>query len=155
MHTSTSYTYSPATTTTNAWVDTLHSRGVGYAYQFNTLQEVLKKANSEKYPPYNIRAISKDHYIIEIALAGFTKSSLTVEIQDQVLKVSGEGINTTLSPSEFDYIHQGIARRDFEHVFPLAEYVIVDKAEFEDGLLTITLIRELPESMKAKTIDIK
>jgi molecular chaperone IbpA len=141
--------------TANAWVTTLHSRGVGYAYQFNTLQEVLEKANSEKYPPYNIRAINKDHYIVEVALAGFDKRALTVEVQEQVLKISGEGINTTLSPSEFDYVHQGIARRDFEHVFPLAEYVEVTEAQFEDGLLTVTLRRELPEEKKEKIITIK
>jgi len=139
----------------NAWVNTLHSRGVGYAYQFNTLQQVLKEANSEKYPPYNIRAITKDHYVVEIALAGFDKNALSVQVQEQVLKISGEGINTTLSPSEFDYVHQGIARRDFEHIFPLAEYVVVDGAEFEDGLLTVTLRRELPEEKKEKIIKIK
>lgn len=139
----------------NAWVNTLHSRGVGYAYQFNTLQQVLKEANSEKYPPYNIRAITKDHYVVEVALAGFDKNALSVQVQEQVLKISGEGINTTLSPSEFDYVHQGIARRDFEHIFPLAEYVVVDGAEFEDGLLTVTLRRELPEEKKEKIITIK
>jgi len=146
-------TYTP--TSANAWVDNLHSRGVGYAYQFNMLQEILKKANSEKYPPYNIRAITKDHYIVEVALAGFNKDAITVEVQDQVLKISGEGINTTLSPSEFDYVHQGIARRDFEHVFPLAEYVDVTEAEFSDGMLTVTLRRELPEEKKPKIIAIK
>jgi len=146
-------TYTP--TSANAWVDNLHSRGVGYTYQFNMLQEILKKANSEKYPPYNIRAITKDHYIVEVALAGFNKDAITVEVQDQVLKISGEGINTTLSPSEFDYIHQGIARRDFEHVFPLAEYVDVTEAEFSDGMLTVTLRRELPEEKKPKIIAIK
>jgi molecular chaperone IbpA len=119
------------------------------------LQEILKKANSEKYPPYNIRAITKDHYIVEVALAGFNKDAITVEVQDQVLKISGEGINTTLSPSEFDYVHQGIARRDFEHVFPLAEYVDVTEAEFSDGMLTVTLRRELPEEKKPKIITIK
>jgi len=146
-------TYTPPSA--NAWVDNLHSRGVGYAYQFNMLQEILKKANSEKYPPYNIRAITKDHYIVEVALAGFNKDAITVEVQDQVLKISGEGINTTLSPSEFDYVHQGIARRDFEHVFPLAEYVNVTEAEFSDGMLTVTLRRELPEEKKPKIIAIK
>ena len=146
-------TYTP--TSANAWVDNLHSRGVGYTYQFNMLQEILKKANSEKYPPYNIRAITKDHYIVEVALAGFNKDAITVEVQDQVLKISGEGINTTLSPSEFDYVHQGIARRDFEHVFPLAEYVDVTEAEFSDGMLTVTLRRELPEEKKPKIIAIK
>ena len=140
---------------TNAWMTTLHSRGVGFAYQFYNLQQVLEKANSEKYPPYNIRAINKDHYVVEVALAGFDKNALKVQVQEQVLTISGEGINTTLSPSEFDYVHQGIARRDFEHVFPLAEYVVVDGAEFEDGLLTVTLRRELPEEKKEKVIKIK
>ena len=143
------------TPATNAWMATLHSRGVGYAYQFHNLQQVLEKANSEKYPPYNIRAINKDHYVVEVALAGFDKRALKVQVQEQVLTISGEGINTTLSPSEFDYVHQGIARRDFEHVFPLAEYVEVTEAEFEDGLLTVTLRRELPEEKKEKVIKIK
>lgn len=143
------------TPATNAWMTTLHSRGVGYAYQFHNLQQVLEKANSEKYPPYNIRAINKDHYVVEVALAGFDKRALKVQVQEQVLTISGEGINTTLSPSEFDYVHQGIARRDFEHVFPLAEYVEVTEAEFEDGLLTVTLRRELPEEKKEKVIKIK
>ena len=94
------------TPATNAWMTTLHSRGVGFAYQFYNLQQVLEKANSEKYPPYNIRAINKDHYVVEVALAGFDKNALKVQVQEQVLTISGEGINTTLSPSEFDYVHQ-------------------------------------------------
>lgn len=138
-----------------AFATTLASRGVGFAPHFAFLSEVLSQAQSQKYPPYNLRAINGDKYIIELALAGFTKESLSVELQNNVLTVSGEGLNSTLPPSEFDYIHQGIARRDFTQSFPLAEHIEVESAEFEDGMLTITLVRNLPEEMKPKTIKIK
>jgi molecular chaperone IbpA len=134
---------------------TLAARGVGFAPHFAFLSEVLSQTQDQKYPPYNLRAINQDEYIIELALAGFTKDNLSVVLKDQVLIISGEGLNSTFSNSEFDYVHQGIARRDFEQSFPLAEHVIVDNAEFKDGLLTITLKRELPEELKPKTIKIK
>ena len=137
-------------------VDHLTLRGIGFANQFHFFEELFK-ANTypPKYPPYNIRAITKDYYIIEIALAGFPKESLSVTLKDNVLTVEGEGINTTLSESEFDYVHQGIARRDFKHDFPLAEHIEVKSAEFEDGMLNIELIRNTPEELKPKSIKIK
>ena len=144
--------YWPSTSLTNI----LATRGIGFANQFHFFEELFK-ANTypPKYPPYNIRAINKDYYIIEIALAGFPKESLSVTLKDNVLTVEGEGINTTLSESELDYVHQGIARRDFKHDFPLAEHIEVKSAEFEDGMLNIELIRNTPEELKPKTIKIK
>lgn len=137
------------------FANSLASRGVGFAPHFAFLSEVLAQAQTQKYPPYNIRAINDDSYVIELALAGFTKDDLTITLKDNVLTVSGEGVNSYLSDSEFDYIHQGIARRDFDQTFPLAEHVQVESAEFKDGLLTINLKRELPEELKPKTIKIK
>jgi molecular chaperone IbpA len=137
-------------------VETLNLRGVGFASQFHFFEELFKSNTyPPKYPPYNIRAINKDYYIIEIALAGFPKESLFVTLQDKILTVKGEGINTTLSDSEFDYVHQGIARRDFKHDFPLADHIEVKTATFEDGMLTIELVRNIPEELKPKTIKIK
>jgi molecular chaperone IbpA len=150
----------PATTqrvyTNGNLVEHLTLRGIGFANQFNFFEELFKaNTTPAKYPPYNIRAISNDYYVIEVALAGFPKDSLSVTLKDNILTVEGEGINTTFGNNEFDYVHQGIARRDFKHDFPLAEHIEVKGAAFEDGMLTIELVRNTPEELKPKAIKIK
>ena len=128
---------------------------IGFDPLLTVFREVSTAAKQASYPPYNIRQVNKDLYYIEMALAGFDKDGLSISKQENVLTVSGEGVNSHLGNSEFDYIHQGIARRDFDQEFTLADHMEVTKAEFEDGLLTITVERILPEEKKPKNIPIK
>jgi molecular chaperone IbpA len=149
------YVTKPQTVTINSLFPHFDRWAIGFDPLLSAFKEVSSAAKQASYPPYNIRQINKDHYIIEMALAGFEKEGLSITLQENILSVSGEGINSFLPNSEFDYIHQGIARRDFEQEFSLAEHMEVKSAEFESGLLTITLERVLPEEKQPKQIPIK
>lgn len=104
------------------------------------------------YPPYNIERVDEDHYKITMAVAGFALSDLDIESKSNQLTVKG------LKPKVEDkrqYLHQGIAERSFEHRFQLADFVSVNGANLENGLLHIDLVRELPEAMKPRSIPIQ
>lgn len=144
----------PKSVTINSLFPNFDRWAIGFDPLLTVFKEVSTAAKQTSYPPYNIRQVNKDLYYIEMALAGFDKAGLSISKQDKILTVSGEGINSQFGNSEFDYIHQGIARRDFDQEFTLADHMEVTKAEFEDGLLTITVERILPEEKKPKTIPI-
>jgi molecular chaperone IbpA len=101
------------------------------------------------YPPYNIKKIDDEHFEIEMAVAGFGKANLDIEIKDDTLTITGKHDAT-----ENDYIYQGIANRAFTREFTLADTVVVKNAELVNGLLKIALERYIPEEKKAKKIDI-
>ena len=102
------------------------------------------------YPPYNIRG-NEEKGVIEMALAGFTKDDLNVEVKDNLLTIIGK----KEKKSQDDIWHRGISERNFSKRFQLHEHVIVDDADFKDGMLTVNYHREVPESEKPKTIKIK
>ena len=102
------------------------------------------------YPPYNIRG-NEDKGVIEIALAGFTKDDLNVEVKDNLLHIVGK----KEKKSQDDIWHRGISQRNFSKRWQLHEHVTVDGAELKDGLLKVTYKREIPESEKPKQIKIK
>lgn len=101
------------------------------------------------YPPYNVKKVDDEHYIIEMAVAGFGKHNLDIELKDDVLTISG---NT--ETEEGDYLHKGIANRAFTRKFTIADTVEVKNAELANGMLKIFLERFVPEEKKAKKIDI-
>ena len=103
------------------------------------------------YPPYNIEKTGGDAYRITMAVAGFTEDDLNVEVRDGVLIVKGTG---SAEKDDTTYLHRGIARRAFERRFQLADHVEVKAADLVNGLLNIELVRELPEAMKPRTIQI-
>jgi molecular chaperone IbpA len=105
---------------------------------------------STAYPHYNIAIIEKDQYCIDLAVAGFDQSELSIEVENGVLTVSGK----KASRADHQYVYQGIAHRDFERKFNLADYVEVKDAKLNNGLLSIELVREVPEAMKPKNIAI-
>ncbi len=105
------------------------------------------------YPPYNIEKHSEDRYRIVLALAGFRESDLTITVQENQLTVAGRQEEPEAGRS-VQYLHKGIATRNFERKFSLADHVKVVKADFRDGLLFIDLQRELPESVKPRMIAI-
>lgn len=101
------------------------------------------------YPPYNVKKVDEEHYVIEMAVAGFGKQNLDIELKDDVLTISG---NT--ESEEGDYLHKGIANRAFSRKFTIADTVEVKNAELTNGMLKIFLERFVPEEKKAKKIDI-
>ena len=121
---------------------------IGFDPIFDTFKQVSSNAKIGGYPPYNIYK-KKDQWILELAVAGFSKDDIKISVQELTLTVEGE-----LEASGEEPIHKGIATRDFKQNFVLAEYIVVKGAELKDGLLRITLEQELPEEKKPKVIEI-
>ena len=122
---------------------------------FERLAQQLEQAKSDSasnWPPYNIESTGEDSWRIELAVAGFKTDELTLEVNQNLLTVTGR--KTANDDGERNYLHRGLAERDFERRFQLADYVIVTDAGLENGLLTISLKRELPEAMKPRRIEI-
>jgi molecular chaperone IbpA len=116
------------------------------------LLEAASKADAPSgYPPYNIENVGENAYRIEVAVAGFKADELAIEVKENLLTVSGR---KAANDGEKRYLHRGLAERDFERRFQLADYVVVTDASLADGLLAISLKRELPESLKPRQIQI-
>jgi molecular chaperone IbpA len=121
---------------------------------FDRLADLLDAASSEAatgYPPYNIERTDENAYRIEIAVAGFRPEELNVEVKENLLTVQGR---KTANDESRRYLHRGLAERNFERRFQLADYVVVTDANLADGLLSISLKRELPEQLKPRRIEI-
>lgn len=130
----------------------LYRSTIGFDHLSQMLDSVAQRdQNQPSYPPYNIERLDKDEYRITMAVAGFTQKELSIQSEEQTLKVRGERAEDT---SERQYLHQGIAARNFERVFQLAEHVKVVSAAIENGLLHIELRREVPENMRPRQIPI-
>lgn len=108
-------------------------------------------ASAPGYPPYNIEALEDERYSITLALAGFTRDELDIQVENGVLTVSGKKADDGV---ERNFLYRGIANRSFERRFNLAEYVEVTDAHMDNGLLTISLVKQLPEAMKPRRIAI-
>lgn len=119
---------------------------------FDALANRLMTAhtNTNGFPPYNVRKVDEDTFIVELAVAGYNKESLTVTEHDGTLEIKGE------RPEDAEeYVHKGIAGRKFTRSFVLGEYVHVDSADLKDGMLYIKVKRDLPEEKKPRTVKIK
>jgi molecular chaperone IbpA len=119
---------------------------------FDELSRTAGTLNASNYPPYNIIKESETIWKIEVAVAGFDESELDVEIVNNELVVTG-AVNKE-NKAEQQYLHQGIAGRDFERTFALADNVEVKGAAVKNGILTVTLEHIIPESAKPKKIAI-
>lgn len=124
---------------------------IGFDRLFNMLDQATGFDNELTYPPYNIERTGENAYRITLAVAGFTSEDLKLEVKEQTLTVSGEKAAET---SEKTYLHRGIAARAFERRYQLADHVDVTGANFENGLLHIDLVRNVPESKKPRSIAI-
>lgn len=124
---------------------------VGFDRLFDMLDQSTRLAGEDGYPPYNIERTGEDHYRISLALAGFTPDQVAITAEQNVLTVEGAKPQKA-EPNE--YLYQGIATRPFRRVFNLADHVQVKGASFENGLLRIELVREVPEAMKPRRIAI-
>ncbi|MBO6730244.1 MAG: Hsp20 family protein [Maricaulis sp.] len=117
------------------------------------LMDSATKVESQGYPPYNIQHVAEDEYLIELAVAGFSDDDLSVEVQGNVLTVTGRIAEKTEADTR-RFLHRGIAERAFERRFHLADHVIVSGAELRNGMLSVQLVREIPESAKPRSIAI-
>jgi molecular chaperone IbpA len=126
---------------------------VGFDRVLDLMDETLRYQPENNYPPYNILRTGDNSYRISLAVAGFKPDQINVTVHQNTLIVSGH-VNGNQSPGH-EFVHRGIAARDFERRFGLADFVEVKNASFEDGLLQIDLMRELPEAMKPKRIEIR
>lgn len=120
---------------------------------FDRLAQLLEQISSEDggYPPYNIERLGENEYRISMAVAGFTRDELNVEVKEQTLSVRGQ---KAADDKERHFLHRGIAARSFERRFQMADHVEVIGADLKDGMLHIDLVRNLPERMKPRTIPI-
>ena len=108
-------------------------------------------ATGNTYPPYNVAQLSENAYRIELAVAGFAEDELELESHENVLTISGRK-EPNADNDDAEYLHRGIAERGFERRFQLADHVLVDGAELKNGLLVVSLKRELPEALKPRKI---
>ena len=111
----------------------------------------LLKVNNQSYPPYDLLKLDEDNYILSLAVAGFSKDSIDVSVDNGSLVIKGELIEV----ADAEIVHKGLAGRKFTRTFALGEYMEVTGAKLEDGLLTINIARIVPEEKKPKTIKIK
>ena len=124
---------------------------VGFDRVFHMLDSVVSQG-SQGYPPYNIEKVSDDTYRIVMAVAGFSEAELSITQKDEELLVTGK---SQPGAEEKEYLYRGIAAREFERRFQLADHVKVVGAGLANGLLTIELKREIPEEKKARAIRIE
>ncbi|KAB2836383.1 MAG: Hsp20 family protein [Caedimonadaceae bacterium] len=132
----------------------LFRSSVGYDSMFQLLNAAMRSEEAHaSYPPYNIEKISDQRYRLVMAVAGFSNDDIFITRQNFVLTVAGKA---KTEDSSIQYIHRGIARRAFERHFQLADYIHVEHASLEDGLLKITLYRNVPnEGESPRKIEIK
>ena len=123
---------------------------VGFDRLFDLLESGPSLLGGENYPPFDLMSDGEDHYRITLAVAGFNPEEVDITAQQNLLIVSGR----KEAQDDQGYIHRGIAARTFERRFVLGDYVQVKGAEMKDGLLSIELVREIPEEMKPKKIEI-
>lgn len=129
----------------------LYRSSVGFDRFGNLLDAAFQTdKTSAGYPPYNIEVVEEDNYAITIAVAGFKKDELELQVENGVLTVRGKKNDA----EERNFLHQGIATRSFERKFNLADHIEVTDADLQDGLLVIQLVKEVPEAMKPRTISI-
>ena len=129
----------------------LYRSAVGFDRLAALLDSAAAQDSAAGYPPYNIERTDENSYRIEIAVAGFRSDELAIEVKENLLTVTGR---KAANDDTRRYLHRGLAERNFERRFQLADHVLVTDADLADGLLSISLKRELPEALKPRTIAI-
>ena len=121
---------------------------VGFDHLFNELDHVAKHAN-DHYPPHNIIKTGSDDYLIELAVAGFSRNELSIEVKDRTLTITGDHVSRGR-----EFIHRGISTKKFKRTFRLSEHVHVHGADIQDGILAIDLKYIVPDQMRPRNIPI-
>ena len=136
----------------------LYRSAVGFDRLAGLLESAARTSHENGWPPYNIETTGENAYRIEIAVAGFTPDELNIEVKENLLTVTGRKAANDLPGDGVavarNFLHRGLAERDFERRFQLADYVVVTTASLDNGLLAISLKRELPEALKPRRIEI-
>ena len=125
---------------------------IGFSREFDRLNSIQKTNSKVSYPPYNVLQFNEDEYRLDLAVAGFDKDEISVKVEDGSLIISGE---QDLDYDEDVYLYRGIATRKFTRSFALGEFMEVDGAKFENGILSVLITRVIPEEKKPKAITIK
>lgn len=125
---------------------------VGFDRIFDDMERRFANSVSNNYPPYNIARVNDNLYQIDIAVTGFEKTDVEITLERDVLTITGSKEEKVEDGIEF--LHRGLALRDFERTFTLADHMKVKSAEMKNGILSITIEREIPEEMKPRVIDI-
>ena len=129
----------------------LYRSAVGFDRLAGLLESAARTSQENGWPPYNIETTGENAYRIEIAVAGFKPDELNIDVKENLLTVAGR---KAANDDARKFLHRGLAERNFERRFQLADYVVVTDAKLADGLLSISLKRELPEALKPRTVQI-
>ncbi|MBT2185758.1 Hsp20 family protein [Sphingobium nicotianae] len=126
---------------------------VGFDRLFDLIENNARLQQGDNYPPYNIERLDEDRYRVTLAVAGFKPDEIDITAQQNLLQISGRKAEIAESDTS-KFLHLGIANRGFERRFELADFVRVERADLADGLLTVELVREIPDAMKPRKIAI-
>ena len=131
----------------------LYRNSIGFDRMGTLLDNALRSQKAAAgFPPYDIEASGDDRYAITLAVAGFEESELDIQVEKGVLSVRGKKAE---DGDEKSYLYRGIANRSFERKFNLADFIEVNGADLKNGLLTVNLLKEIPEAMKPRQIEIQ
>ena len=137
--------------------NSLRPFSVGFDSIFDEFDRMLESTErySSNYPPYNIKRVNDNDYCIEVALAGYSKEDIEVELKENTLTVRNKTKDKTINEEGNGVIHKGISTRQFERSFTISEDIKVKDAELKNGLLSVDLKRIIPDEKKPRLIDIK
>jgi molecular chaperone IbpA len=124
---------------------------IGFDRLFDLAEMAQRAGGEDNYPPYNIERLTEDRYQISLAVAGFAPQDIAITAEQNVVTIEG----SKADKAERDFLYRGISTRNFKRQFNLADYVQVKSATFDNGLLKIELVREIPEAMKPRRIAIE
>lgn len=125
---------------------------LGFDQIFNDFETRFANQVANNYPPYNVVKRSEDQYELQLAVAGFSREEIDITVENNELVITGTKIE---EQDTAEYLHRGLAARNFERAFRLTQYLEVENAEFKDGLLIVKLERHVPEALKPRKIAIK
>ena len=131
----------------------LHRHAIGFDRLFDELNRTFANSRSDNYPPHNIAQLDDNHFVVEVAVAGFKEDEIDVELKDNQLTVKGEKAKVEDAP-QITYLHKGLSARNFTRTFTLNEHVEVRAATIENGVLAIALELVVPEEDQPKKIAI-
>jgi len=129
----------------------LYRSAIGFDRLAQLFDNAQRADSQPSYPPYNIELVADDKYRITMAVAGFSSAEIDIEAENDTLKIVGR---KQKEDQAVNFLHRGIAARDFEQRFQLANHIKVVGAQLENGLLSIELVREVPEALKPRKIEI-
>ena len=145
------YTYNISHTNTFTTLDTWFNDPFFLGFNDQFVRWESNKKTTSSFPPYNVKKIDEDNFTIELAVAGYDRDDLDIKVEKDTLTIKSDKENDDKS----EFLHRGIAGRNFTQHFTLGEYMSVKSALLENGMLIIKIERELPEEAKPKTIKIK